>query len=476
MRLRSVSFVPPYLIAAGLAAVIAVLTAALLAGVLATAYAEGTAGRDPDDAPPPPWFETHPTVIIELRIWQNVAREESVWVSARPQGGRWDTLGTIQLAWHTWRDTSSGYGEMARHRFDDIAIGGATLRVWQRIHDPERIYLQVCGDCPERVRRVWLPWRPLGKVPLPLDDGRTASGRYRYGDLDIAVPSNNPGLLADREHLLALRDVLEGDLEEGQAELDWDVGTPTADWEGIVLGGTPPRVTELNQWGRRLSGEIWGWLGDLTELTRLDLRGNRLTGSIPSKLQLLRNLQHVYLTSNNLTGCVPPRLWEAAHHDLDDLELPRCGTPAWVSSAAMATAAGGTYRALFFDEWPLGSLTYVLDMPAWRSVRMRVFIYGTPRHHASSILEANFMGSVLNIGSGDEVWLFLALDTLDEMERSHYSGCIYDCGRWKSPAAKIEQLVASIWANPASPPPTTAEELVGGMDGEGSDAWEWVWP
>ncbi len=444
--------------------VIAVVTAALLAAVVA-----GPASGQPADEPPPPWFETHATVIIELRVWQNVAHEERLWVSARPAGGRWDTLGTIPLLWD---GRSNGFGEMAQHRFGDITVGGVNLRIWQRSREPTRIYVQVCGDCPPRVRGVWLLWRPLGKVPLPLDDGRTASGRYRYGDLDIAVPSNNPGLLADREHLLALRDVLEGET----AELDWDAGTPTAEWEGIALGGAPPRVTELNLPIRGLTGEIWGWLGDLTELTLLNLSGNRLTGSIPSKLQLLQNLTHVYLAGNDLEGCIPPGLWRATHHDLDYLELPACGTPAWVGSAATPAARGATYRALFFADWPSGPYTYVLDLPAWQSARMGVHIGSATTHNPGSILKANLFGIALGIGSGDETWLFLEMDTLDEMERSHYSGCIYDCGRWKSPAARIEQLAASIWVNWAALPPRTSTELVNAIDGEGSDTWEWRWP
>ena len=47
----------------------------------------------------------------------------------------------------------------------------------------------------------------------------------------------------------------------------------------------------------------------------------------------------------------------------------------------------------------------------------------------------------------------------EELERSHYSGCIYDCGADGSPAALIEQLMASAWVNTAI-----------GDDGE------WVWP
>ena len=38
-------------------------------------------------------------------------------------------------------------------------------------------------------------WRPLGMLALPLDDGHSTSGRYRYGNLTVAVPAASPGLL-----------------------------------------------------------------------------------------------------------------------------------------------------------------------------------------------------------------------------------------------------------------------------------------
>ena len=67
-------------------------------------------------------------------------------------------------------------------------------------------------------------------IPLPLDDGHSRSGRYRYGDLTVAVPVGNPGLAADREYLLALRDAL-----AGAATLNWSRGTATGEWEGVTL-------------------------------------------------------------------------------------------------------------------------------------------------------------------------------------------------------------------------------------------------
>ena len=64
----------------------------------------------------------------------------------------------------------------------------------------------------------------MGAVPLLLDDGHSRSGRYRYGDITIAV-SPTPGLLADREYLLALRDPL-----AGTGALNWSAGTPVSQW------------------------------------------------------------------------------------------------------------------------------------------------------------------------------------------------------------------------------------------------------
>ena len=428
---------------------IAVLTAALLAVVVA-----GTASSHPHDDPPPPWPDTHPTVILELRVWQHVDDAEEVWVSARPKGGRWDTLGTIPLP--PWDGQAFSYGEMGRHRFGDIAVGGVEVRVWQRWHRPARIYVQACASaCPEPV--LARAWRPLGKIPLPLDAGHTASGRYRYGDLDLAVPSDNPGLQADRDHLLALRDVL----QEGTGELDWDAGRPTADWEGITLGGTPPRVTELDLAWRGLGGEIWGWLGDLSALTSLQLAGNALTGTLPSKLQLLRNLTYVSLYGNALEGCIPPGLWRVTNNDLWSVELPRCGTPAWLPGGSQPPVASARTYRMAFDLYTETFDIFVFDVPAWRAVRFEARI-GLPIMHyrGTDILESGEWGLALRLGAGDGTWIFLSHETVHEIERSHYSGCIYDCGRWKSPAALVEQLAASLWVNPA---------II-------SDYAEWVWP
>ena len=454
---------------------------AVLLGMLLTAVVFAAAAGY--DEPPAPESRAE-TVIIELRVWQHVDDAEDLWVSGRPKGGRWDTLGTIPLPQD---GNSSAFADIARHRFGDIPIAVGVLvwpgllqpervyvplglRVWQRLLEPERIYVQACARaCPERVLFVPLPWRPLGMVPLPLDDGYDPSGLFRYGDLEIAVPRGNPGLLADREHLLALRDVFEG---AGGAELDWSAGRLTADWEGITVAGTPPRVTGLDLANRRLSGELWGYLGNLTELTELRLNGNALSGTIPSKLSLLTKLTHVYLGENQLQGCVPPPLYTAADHDLGSLGLPACPVsnqvPAHrrdsvITIPPLPITTDTYYFVIFSDIDETHAL--VFDPPAGRSVRVEGWGWtmAIDRSEApESIFEPTVAsGAVLWDANDDDPWLLLGqpdkwlfldgttVHTTGELERSPYSGCVYDCRGKASQAAWVEQLAASIWVNTA---------------------------
>ena len=74
-----------------------------------------------------------------------------------------------------------------------VAIGGAgfaiaqnqetanvEVRVWEDVNDPERNYISA--------RPEGGSWRTLGTIPLPLTDGVSSSGRFRYGDITLAVP------------------------------------------------------------------------------------------------------------------------------------------------------------------------------------------------------------------------------------------------------------------------------------------------
>ena len=61
-------------------------------------------------------------------------------------------------------------------------VGSATIeiRVWEDVNDPLRNYISA--------RVEGGSWRTLGTIALPLDDGISSSGRFRYGDTSLVVP------------------------------------------------------------------------------------------------------------------------------------------------------------------------------------------------------------------------------------------------------------------------------------------------
>ena len=148
------------------------------------------------------------------------------------------------------------------------------------------------------------------------EDGYQALGaRQRDGPVDVsgctagvAVPDPevNPGLVEDCESLLETRDVL-----AGVAELDWNSERPISEWEGVVLGGEPPRVMELTLFQRGLTGVIPPELGELAQLRKLNLGANYyLGGLIPPELGELKQLRVLILAVNFLSGAIPPELGE----------------------------------------------------------------------------------------------------------------------------------------------------------------------
>ena len=162
------------------------------------------------------------------------------------------------------------------------------------------------------------------------------------------APAQHPGLVADCEALVALRAEL-----FGWAGMDWTANNPLSYWEGVLVGGAPPRVRELvleagaigtfDHGGRlppgmaelaflerldlsdnRLTGSIPAAWGALARLRWLDLSGNELTGAIPAALGQLANLERLRLADNQLTGCIPVGLRDVRDNDLAQLKLPDC--------------------------------------------------------------------------------------------------------------------------------------------------------
>jgi len=77
--------------------------------------------------PPEPAEPDEPvTANVEVRIWQRVADPLRIYISARPEGGLWDTLGTIPLP------LDDGHSSNRNYRYGDVTVEGVEVRVWRQ--------------------------------------------------------------------------------------------------------------------------------------------------------------------------------------------------------------------------------------------------------------------------------------------------------------------------------------------------------
>ncbi len=130
----------------------------------------------------------------------------------------------------------------------------------------------------------------------------------------LPMPQTPPELLADCTALLAMRDIFAGDVP-----LNWTLSSQIGFWQGVVVAGTPPRVTALRLPNSGLSGHLPAQLGELDGLQELNLARNQLTGPIPPELGKLPKLRRLALQRNRLTGPIPPELGKLS--DLSELWL-----------------------------------------------------------------------------------------------------------------------------------------------------------
>ena len=114
---------------------------------------------------------------------------------------------------------------------------------------------------------------------------------------------DSEGLSSDCAILLSIQTKLAGDVDLG-----WSEDTLVSEWQGVVVGGQPPRVVSLNLTTSDLAGVIPPELGELSELRFLHLYGNELSGEIPPELGRLVYLDTLDLGDNQLTGPIPPEL------------------------------------------------------------------------------------------------------------------------------------------------------------------------
>ena len=157
----------------------------------------------------------------------------------------------------------------------------------------------------------------------------------------VSNPRRNADLVRDCEALLRMRDTLAG---EGVV-LRWDRDRPMDTWEGITIGGDPPRVvglgvdpnfilTDLKGSIPPEIGELTGlkgiWihngylyapippeLGRLTELETLELVQIGLTGEVPAQLGNLKKLKNLAIHYNHLEGCLPATLTDIPHLEIE---------------------------------------------------------------------------------------------------------------------------------------------------------------
>lgn len=124
----------------------------------------------------------------------------------------------------------------------------------------------------------------------------------------VSNPQRNPGLVRDCETLLRMRDTLAGE----DVVLRWDRDRPIDRWEGITIGGDPPRVVGLgaapNFIRTTLKGTIPPEIGELTKLKGFELHTRFMGGPIPPELGKLSELETLMLVEIGLTGNVPAEL------------------------------------------------------------------------------------------------------------------------------------------------------------------------
>ena len=96
----------------------------------------------------------------------------------------------------------------------------------------------------------------------------------------VADPATDTDLVSDCEALRGAKDEL-----AGTGTLNWSADLAISSWDGVSVGGTPSRVTELGLADEGLNGVVPAALGGLGGLTVVELQGNQLSGCIPTVLK-----------------------------------------------------------------------------------------------------------------------------------------------------------------------------------------------
>ena len=128
----------------------------------------------------------------------------------------------------------------------------------------------------------------------------------------VSEPQDHPGLVANCEVLLGLRDQLAGD-----RGLNWSADISITQWDGIAVGDSGVKTLDLGD--SELTGVIPSELSQLSQLEWLSLYNNELTGVIPPALGRLSQLEWLDLGGNVLVGSIPPALGRLSQLEWLDL-------------------------------------------------------------------------------------------------------------------------------------------------------------
>ena len=213
--------------------------------------------------------------------------------------------------------------EFARER-GRAATAGATAGAAAWAPDGSRVAVRAAGNPTPNGEVVLYTMAPDGSDVRVLVRGGLAMVAEHSGYQDaeagraacregyvVPNPEANPGLVADCETLMAMRDTL-----AGPTIVNWGAGTPLEQWVGVQISGEPLRVTGLwfeHRDGRHghesheLIGRLPPAIGDLDQLRTLDLSGHTFFDEVPRELERLRHLRELNLWlygGARLDGCL----------------------------------------------------------------------------------------------------------------------------------------------------------------------------
>lgn len=239
------------------------------------------------------------------------------------------------------------------------------VRVWQHVQDDDAIYVSA--------REAHGSWRTLGTIALPLDDGFSSTGQYRYGDIALSVGVERGAAIFI--HVRVWQDTQDGRnirisvryagglwstvgttpvlLDDGlnpartlrYGDIAFDVPL-TVEQLCLVRGAVQPEdhpqlvddCAALLKARDALVGEgiplnwsafrpVSEWSGVTVSrerpggVTKITLNDSGLRGAIPKELGRLAHLKSLDLSENNLTGPIPPEV--GALSSLSNLNLLR---------------------------------------------------------------------------------------------------------------------------------------------------------